>query len=139
MSVDAQREIPKGPVRQRVRVAGPPGQYSRGDVMVAGLDPASPEAEFLQGARRDLTAHVGGAPSCVERILIDRCARLMLFLELRDRRALKNGVMSERDSRTYLSWNNSLRLGLKELGIRGSAKLGRPLELREYLTGGAPR
>jgi hypothetical protein len=74
----------------------------------------------MEAARASLTRHIGGAPSEVERVLIERCARLQLFIEVMDRRALEAGSMSERDSKQYLAWTGQLRLCLRELGTKAA-------------------
>jgi hypothetical protein len=38
-------------------------------------------------------------------VLIERAARLMLYIELMDAQALKDKTMSERNSRQYLAWD----------------------------------
>jgi hypothetical protein len=85
-------------------------------------------------AQRAPPPHVGGHPNRVERVLIERAARLQLFIEQMDARALKAGAMSERDTRTYLSWVNCLRLTLRELGIKEQVA-ARPLGLDEIVAG----
>jgi hypothetical protein len=88
--------------------------------MLAKLDRRTKEARLLEDARASLTRHIG-VPSEVERVLIERCARLQLFIEVMDRRALEAGTMSERDSKQYLAWTGQLRLCLRELGTKASA------------------
>jgi hypothetical protein len=82
------------------------------------LDRRTREARLLEEARAALTRHIGGSPSEVERVLIERCARLQLFIAAMDAEAFEAGTLSERDSRMYLAWNNSLRLSLRELGVK---------------------
>ena len=57
---------------------------------------------------------------------------LQLYLEVMDRETLETGTMSERASRQYLAWSNSLRLTLRELGIKESAAVVPP-SLGDYL------
>jgi hypothetical protein len=75
-------------------------------------------------------------PNNVQKALIERAARLTLYIELMEAQALKDGTMSERNSRQYLAWCNALRLCLREIGIEESAA-AKPPALREYLTGEA--
>jgi hypothetical protein len=58
-------------------------------------------------------AHVGGNPNNVQKALIERAARLTLYVELMDAQALVEGTMTERNSRQYLAWVNALRLCLR--------------------------
>jgi hypothetical protein len=89
--------------------------------MLAKLDRRTKEARLLEEARASLTRHVGGSPNDIQRVLIERAARLMVYLELMDRQALEEGGMSERNSRMYISWQNSLRLTLREIAAQTSA------------------
>ena len=54
--------------------------------------------------RAEPRAIIGGSPSHVQRVLIERAARLMLYIEIMDRETLEAGTMSERNSRQYLAW-----------------------------------
>jgi hypothetical protein len=90
----------------------------------------------LAAARAELTAHVGGNPNSVQRALIERAARLTLYIELMDRDALEAGTMTERNSRQYLAWVNALRLCLREIGV-DEAKPAKTPDLSEYLAGKA--
>ena len=67
-----------------------------------------------------LVAHVGGAPTATQRILIGRAARLMLQLELMDRKT-GGGDLSEREGRQALAWENTLRRTLQALGLERRA------------------
>jgi hypothetical protein len=100
------------------------GPYSRPH-RLAKIDGRTKESRLMAAARDELTRHVGGSPSHVQRVLIERAARLMLYIEIMDRETLEAGTMSERNSRQYLAWVNALRLALRELGVKaaGSAKL----------------
>jgi hypothetical protein len=89
--------------------------------MLAKLDRRTREARLLAAKRAEFTAHIGGSPNAVQRTLIERAARMALFLEVMDREALEAGTMSERASRQYLALSNSLRLCLRELGVEEAA------------------
>jgi hypothetical protein len=88
--------------------------------MLAKLDRRTKEAQLLEAARASLTRHVGGAPNDIQRVLIERASRLMVYIETMDAQALADGTMSERNSRQYLAWTNSLRLTLRELGLKAA-------------------
>jgi hypothetical protein len=90
----------------------------------------------LIAARAELTAHVGGNPNNVQKALIERAARLTLYVEMMDARALAAGTMSERDSRQYLAWSNALRLCLRDLGVKAAPAV-LPPDLDGYLKGSA--
>jgi hypothetical protein len=55
-----------------------------------------------------------------------------------DAQALKDGTMSERNSRQYLTWVNALRLCLRELGVKGAAS-AKPPSLDDVVAGKEPR
>lgn len=78
-----------------------------------------------------LVEHVGGEPSATERILIGRLARVALRLELFDEKLASGGAVTEYDTRVYGALHNSLRLMLRELGLKGTA--ARTPSLRESL------
>jgi hypothetical protein len=107
------------------------GPYSRPH-MLAKIDGRTKESRLMAAARDELTRHVGGSPSHVQRVLIERAARLMLYIEIMDRETLEAGTMSERASRQYLAWSNSLRLCLRELGVK-AAPAAAPPSLDQYL------
>jgi hypothetical protein len=100
--------------------------------MLAKLDRRTRESRLMAAARAELVAHVGGAPSSTQRVLIERAARLQLYIEVMDRETLESGSMSERNSRQYLAWCNALRLCLRELGVK-AAKAEKMPSLGDYL------
>jgi hypothetical protein len=69
--------------------------------MLAKIDGRTKESRLMAAARAELTRHVGGAPTSIQRTLIERAARLMLYIEVMDRETLETGTMSERASRQY--------------------------------------
>jgi hypothetical protein len=102
--------------------------------MLAKLDRRTKEARLLETARASLTRHVGGAPNDVQRVLIERASRLLVYLEVMDKQALEDGTMSERNSRMYLGWQNSLRLTLREIVASSSTPVKADVgSLSDYL------
>ena len=102
--------------------------------MLAKLDRRTRESRLLATIRAELTAHVG-RPSAVQRALIERAARLSLYIEAMDRDSMESGTMTERNSRQYLAWSNSLRLALVQLGLKAAPS---PTQsLAEYLKASA--
>jgi hypothetical protein len=104
--------------------------------MLAKIDGRTKESRLMAAARAELTRHVGGSPNSIQRALIERAARLMLYIEVMDRETLETGTMSERASRQYLAWSNSLRLTLRDLGVRAAPAEKLP-DLDGYLKGAA--
>jgi hypothetical protein len=70
----------------------------------------------------------------VQKILIERASRLMLYIAMMDRQASRDGTLSERNSREYLAWVNSLRLTLREIGLKPAAAAKAP-SLGDYVKG----
>src|SRR5215470_995014 len=89
------------------------------------------EGKLLAAARDELTRHIGN-PNNVQKALIERAARLTLYIELMDREALEAGTMTERNSRQYLAWVDALRLCLREIGV-DEAKPAQAPSLDQYL------
>jgi hypothetical protein len=92
------------------------GPYT-GAASLAKLDGRRKEARLMRAMRDELVAHIGGAPSVIERRLIDRAAVLALRLAIMDARA-PDGRLSEKDAREYLAWSNSYVRTLRELGVK---------------------
>ena len=109
------------------------GPYSRPH-MLAKIDGRTKESRLMAAARAELTRHVGGSPNSIQRTLIERAARLQLYIEVMDRETLETGTMSERASRQYLAWSNSLRLTLRDLGVKAAPSEKLP-DLDGYLKG----
>ena len=108
------------------------GPHTRQHRLLERIDWRTREGQVLIAARAELTAHVGGNPSNVQKALIERAARLTLYIELMDAEALVVGTMTERNSRQYLAWVNALRLCLREIGL-DEAKPEMPVSLDQYL------
>lgn len=97
------------------------------------LDRRSAESRFLRDVRTELTAHVGGNPSAAQRAIIERMAWLRLHLRIMDNRTAEGRELTERDSRTYLAWVNSLRLLTADLGPAVPLPSDKPATLKDYL------
>lgn len=104
------------------------GPYS-GSLALAKIDGRRKESKLLERVRSELIQHVGGNPTATQRAMIDRAAWLSLHIALMDARAIEEGsALSERDSRQYLAWSNSLTRTLRELGIGNPATSKRKLD-----------
>jgi hypothetical protein len=73
---------------------------------------------WMRARRAELTQHVGGQPSAVERQLIERAVRLGFQLELMDAKLARGDEFTEHDHRVYLAWSNSLGRTLRLLGLK---------------------
>jgi hypothetical protein len=109
-----QLDAPKKLTRRRL------GPHTRQHRLLDAIDWRTREGQTLIAAREELTCHVGGKPNNVQKALIERAARLTLYIELMDAEALKAGTMTERNSRQYLAWVNALRLCLREIGVKAA-------------------
>jgi hypothetical protein len=103
--------------------------------LLSDLDWRTREGKFLMAVRKQYAAHVGGNPNSVQKALIERAARLSLYVEMLDARSLAAGSMSDHDQRLYLSWSNALVKCLRGLGIRGEATPPAKVSLDDYVKG----
>src|SRR5438067_1847659 len=81
------------------------------------IDGRTREAALMRSIRKELSEHVGGRPTAVQRALIERCVWLSLRLALLDRKIASGSVFTQIDSNTYLAWSNSLTRTLSRLGV----------------------
>lgn len=86
------------------------------------LDGRGREARYLRRIESELAEHLGGAErvSVAQRILIERLAVDLLRLELLDGKAAV-GKLTEHDGRIAHALRNSVRLALRDLGLKGAA------------------
>ena len=91
------------------------GKYSRRPL--AQIDGRLLEAHREKAIIAELTTHVGGRPSSVQRIMIARAARLLVMLESLERQILEEGTIGDLAGRQVLAWTNSLRQVLTALGV----------------------
>lgn len=110
----------------------PFGPYSRRlqrGAIGASLDGRSELGRFVRHLEAELVAHVGGAPSITQKLLIDRIIRTRLQLDALDEK-LAAGSFAPHDQRTYGALLNAHRLGLRELGKPAKAQ---PQDALQYL------
>lgn len=112
------------------------GPHSRPGKL-AVIDGRSAEARRMKEVRQELAQHVGGSPSIAQRMLIDRIAALTLRMELMDRKAMQSDGLTEKDTREYLGWNNTVSRMLRQLGLHGTPQ--RAPTLAEALAASAAR
>ena len=93
----------------------------------------SAEGRLFFGTIADLTAHVGGKPTPVQRELINRLAWLAVHLSMFDRDMVETGQLSARNSKQYLAWSNTQRLLLRELDSMGVEPAKPVNALADYL------
>jgi hypothetical protein len=81
------------------------------------LDGRSAEAKFIRAVEAELVAHIGGMPNIAQKLLIRRVSRALLRLETLDTK-MSTGNWTEHDARLHGGLNSTVRLGLRELGIK---------------------
>src|SRR5271163_177313 len=86
---------------------------------IGKINGRSAPGRFLRRIERELIAQIGGEPSFGQRLLIRRVTRAMLQLELLDEK-FTTGDWTPHDSRTQGGLSNSVRLALKELGLKSA-------------------
>lgn len=109
----------------------PPLGLSSGAGALGKLDGRSKEARLIARVRRDLLAHLGGAPTAVQRALVDRAAWLSLHVAQLDAKAAGGEMLAGRDAKNYSTWSGSLTRALRELGMNAAAP-PRP-DLADYI------
>lgn len=88
-------------------------------VTMAKVDGRSAFGRLIRQVRSDLIQHVGGKPTAVQRMLIERAATLTGYLARLDGDALSPAGMSDLRRREYLAADGSLRRTLREIGLEG--------------------
>jgi hypothetical protein len=107
-------------VKHKGNTTMPRRKFSR--VGIGELDRRSREARYMRKIEDDLLDHVGPDPAVTQRMLIGRAAQAMLRLAQIDERMSAGSKLSAEDSRVYAMLSNTLRLTLRELGIKGNGK-----------------
>src|SRR5204863_8557833 len=95
------------------------GAYSK-EIILARPDKRTREARLLKQMRQELSQHLGGKPTPMQRALIERAAMLQLRCAKFDEKII-NGSFSDYDSKAFLASSNSLTLTLKALGLQLAA------------------
>src|ERR1700722_3498059 len=95
------------------------------------IDGRSKEGKFLRRVEGELVSQLGGEPSFAQRLLIRRAARSLLQLELLDEK-LATASWTAHDSRTQGGLNGTVRLALRELGLKATPP--KAPSLAEYLS-----
>jgi hypothetical protein len=112
-------------MEQTDRIRRTVGPHSR-RVHLGMIDGRRREAKLMAALVADLTAHVGGRPSAVQRALIHRAAALHLRLTLMDAQTEPGGGMSEKNAREYLCWSNAYARLLGQLGMAAAPSQNSP-------------
>ena len=95
------------------------------------IDGRTMEARRAKAITAELVDHVGGDPSAPQRLLIARVVRLVLVIEMLERRIVEGGEVADLAGRQLLAWVNTLRLCLAGLGIERPQQL--PTKLADVI------
>jgi hypothetical protein len=101
------------------------------DFRKAKVDGRSRLGKTMSFLRKELVKHLGGSPSIMQSILIERVISKTIKCHLYEVGILEDVQQGSRDY--YLACANSLRLDLMALGLQ--AKVKDPLDLTTYLKG----
>lgn len=99
------------------------------DFKTVKLDGRTALARAINLMRRELVKHVGGKPSIVEALLIDRIVHKAVKAYIYETNFFIDQKQGSKDH--YLALVNSLRLDLQALGLKRSEE--KALDLAEYL------
>jgi hypothetical protein len=92
------------------------GVYSC-NTTLANLDKRSWYGRLIRQVRQDLTDHIGGNPTPVQRMLIERASMLQLRVAMLDQKIIDGEILTVMDNNQYLAWSNSLVRTLAQLGL----------------------
>lgn len=76
--------------------------------------------ELIRRISNDLSAHVGGRPSCTQALVIGRSAWLLAHLAALDEKAMQNNGLLHRDAAEYATLNRALVKSLSVLGLKAT-------------------
>jgi hypothetical protein len=98
----------------------------------ASIDGRSTSGRYLRKIEAELLAQILGEPTFAQKLLVRRIARGMLSLEEFDHKLSAGNSWTAVDAATMGGIQNSVRLNLRELGIRAAPAKAKPT-LTEYL------
>jgi hypothetical protein len=88
---------------------------------LTNLDKRSKECRLMRKVRKDLTYHLGGSPSPIQRVLIERAAILSLRVAMLDTKIVNGEMLTQMYNVQYLAWSNGLVRTLDKLGLTPAA------------------
>jgi hypothetical protein len=112
--------------RSRQRLGPYSRRFQRG-VIADLFDGRSAEGRFVRRLEAELIAHVGGAPTITQRLLIDRLIKIRLQLDLLDAKLVRS-KWTAHDSRTHGGLCNAFRLTAQALGLQPPAAREKSLD-----------
>ena len=70
---------------------------------------------------------MGGSPSIVQMVVIERCCWLQLRLALLDKKIADGANFTEIDSNSFIAWSNALVRTMSRLGFEAKRTTRKPL------------
>jgi hypothetical protein len=98
----------------------------------SSIDGRSIAGRYLRKIEAELLAQIQGEPTFAQKLLVRRIARGMLSLEEFDHKLSAGNSWTAVDAATMGGIQNSVRLNIRELGIRAAPAKAKPT-LSEYL------
>jgi hypothetical protein len=98
----------------------------------ASIDGRSTAGRYLRKIEAELLAQIAGEPTFAQKLLVRRIARGMLSLEEFDAKLSAGNSWTSIDAATMGGLQNSVRLNLRELGIK-AAPAPKKQDLASYL------
>jgi hypothetical protein len=115
--------------KQRI---GPHSRAFKDGSLGLSVDGRSSEGRYIRRVIAELTAQLGRDPTFAEGLLIRRAARASLILDLFDSKIMAGGAWTQVDANTMSGVAGSLRLILRELGLKPVAP-AKKKDLATYL------
>jgi hypothetical protein len=90
------------------------------------IDGRSRAGKFLRRVEQELLGQLGGEPSIAQTLLVRRAARALWLLDELDFKLAEGNNWTDCDSRVMGGLNNSVRLLLREIGVKAAPAKGKP-------------
>ena len=123
--------------RQNAVVAGPRSLVIEAVDISGEVTRESLAGRFLLAYERQLVKHLGKPPSVIQRLLIQRMARIALHFEMMDKAVFSEGKpMPLEDFDVYFRWNTGFMKMMENLGFGKRDERPRPedqVALKDYL------
>lgn len=103
------------------KTLGPYSRTLRRGAIGASLDGRSTTGRFVRDLEAQLVAHVGGAPTITQKLLIGRIVTTTVQLAALDEKLASGSNWTDCDTRTHAALVNRQRLLLRELGMKPAA------------------
>jgi hypothetical protein len=120
------------PRRSKTAVSRKLGPFSRIHSLWE-LDLRTREATMLQTLQAELVDHVGGRPTVIQRLLIERCVMLAFRVCQIDHKIMSGEEFSQHAAAHALAWNNSLRRTLLALGVEARTPTANGTDLTDWV------